>query len=295
MRSTRLLLCTLVLMGATASAAADGLSINIPVVGRVTGAGGTVFITAVDVTNNANAPVAIDFYFDGVNSSTGETIAINGSVTSFGLGARQNSPVPPLSNQHFDDFVDELVQSSLLPARFRDQGVLGSLLLVFNGYGKRGQGAATARFYNALAGGYVGLALKGHEISQNEPQKLIAAVRDTRGNPNVPQIYPNLFLNNTGLTADGTYTGDPVTVRLNAVSTRTGQAVGTTLDVTIASGLTVNVGQTFQALNVSNATEDTILVYATVMSGSAAIEGVVAQVDAVTRDGAAFEMSRADF
>ena len=295
MRSARLVFFAVSLFMITANALAGGLSINIPLVGRVTGAGGTLFVTAIDVTNNTNAPVAIDFYFDGINSSTGQTVAINGSVTEFGLERRQNAPVAALSNQHYEDFVDALVQSSLLPASFRDQGVLGSLLFVFNGYNKRGQGAATARFYNALSGGYVGVALKGHEISENEPRKLVGTIRDTRGNAGVPQVYPNLFLNNTGLTPDGVYTPDSVTVRLNAVSPRTGQAVGTTLDVPIPSGLTVNVGQTFQALNVSNATEDTIIVYATVISGSAAIEAVVSQVDAVTKDGAAFEMSRADF
>ena len=291
----RIAIFTLMLSLAALAANADGLAVNLPLVGRVTGAGGTLYITAVDVTNNNTAATQVDFYFTAINLGTNEKVAIAGSVSSAGIVSRGQGTMAAFTNQHFDDFVHALVIGNFLPSDFESDGVTGSLLLVFNGATKRGQGIATARFVNSLAGGYVGVGVNGHEIVQGEPQKIVATVRDTRGNSALQQIYPNLFLNNTGLTPSGAYTADAVTVRLSAVSARTGQQVGNTLDVAIPSGLTVSVGQTFQALGISNASEDTIIVTANVISGSAAIEGLVSQVDPVTKDSSAFEMTRADF
>jgi len=67
------------------------------------------------------------------------------------------------------------------------------------------------------------------------------------------------------------------------------------MTLTIASGQTASVGQVLNALQVLPGTDDTILIYATVTSGNAAIQGLVSQVDNVTKDGSAFEMVRADF
>ena len=41
---------------------ADGLGVNVPLVGRLMGGGGTLFITAVDVTNHRTVPARVDFY-----------------------------------------------------------------------------------------------------------------------------------------------------------------------------------------------------------------------------------------
>jgi len=170
------------------------------------------------------------------------------------------------------------------------------LLLVFDGYTKRGQGAATARFYNAFGGGNVGVALRGHEVAANEPQKLVITLRDTTALSGTGLSYPNLFINHTGLAPDGTAATGDINVQVSAVSATTGQAAGTPVNVTIASGQTATIGHVFQSLGITpSADTTTLLVYATVTSGSAAIEGLVSQVDTVTKDGSAFEMARADF
>jgi hypothetical protein len=108
--------------------------------------------------------------------------------------------------------------------------------------------------------------------------------------------YPNLFINNTGLAPDGTAATGDINVQVSAVSTATGQPAGTPINLTIAAGQTATVGHVFQALGITpSADTTTLLVYATVTAGSAAIEGLVSQVDTVTKDGSAFEMVRADF
>ncbi len=301
------LLLTLLLGGSAAAGAqrisptakAIGTGINVPVVGRLIGGGNTLFLTAIDVSNNTTTPTQVDFYLDGQDLTSGTVVALNGSIGSGGnlvaqgTGGTMRGP----SSVHFDDFVDALIQSNLLPATIRTNGFLGSVLFVFNGYSKSGQAAVTARFYNAFGGGFVGVSLKGREISTNEPQSLVATVLDTRGNSTgAPQIYPNMFINNTGLTPDASGVAAPVTVQISAISNSTGQPIGTPITITdLGPGRTASISQVLNALQIPPGTETTVLVFARVISGNAAIEGLISQVDAVTKDGAAFEMSRADF
>jgi hypothetical protein len=154
----RIAIFTLLSAGLVADTRATGLTINVPLVGRVTGAGGVLFATAVDVTNNGGSIVAVDFYFDGRDATNGQTVSVAGTIGNFGLVSRGAGAMSSLSNQHFDDFIDSLVQSGMLASSFESDGIQGSLLLVFNGYTKHGQGTATARFYNAFGGGNVGVA-----------------------------------------------------------------------------------------------------------------------------------------
>ena len=279
---------------------AHGSAINVPLVGRLIGGGNTLFRTAVDVTNNTNSPVVIDFYLDGTDGATGAGIVANGSITSSGgIGVRgQGGAVRSRFNAHFDDFVDALIQAGRIPDTLRANGFIGSVLFVFNGRDKAGQAAVTARFYNAFGGGNVGVALKGREITANEPQQLVATVLDTRGSSNgAPQMYPNLFVNNTGIAAGGSHdVAGPVTVEISAISNTTGQAIGTPIIITdLQPGRTASIGQVLNALQIATSVERTILVFVRVTSGNAAIQGLISQVDDVTRDGALFEMSRADF
>jgi len=291
----RIFSATCVAMLASAVVVADGLSINIPLVGRVIGGGNTLFATSIDVSNNAATPARVDFYFDGKDVSTGESVSIVGSVGDFGLVQQGGGVMAAQSNQHFEDFINSLVQSGMLASSLRDDGMQGSVLFVFNGFTKRGQGAVTARFYNAFGGGYVGVAIKGHEIATGEPQKLVVTIRDTTASATSGQVYPNLFINNTGLAPDGSTGHGDVTVQVSAVSAKTHQPVGAPTTLTIGSGQTSTISHAFQALGVDITKEDTIIVTVAVTSGASAIEGLVSQVDNVTKDGSAFEMSRADF
>jgi hypothetical protein len=280
-------------IGFVSSSFGAGLGVSIPLVGRVIGGGNTLFATAVDITNNSNTASAVDFFFTGTDGRTGELVKVIGTVGDMGLVSRSQGVLPGRTTAHIEDFIGELVNDRFLPREIQDNGVTGSVLFIFQGLSRSGQGTVTARFYNALGGGTVGVSIKGHEVTSAEPKKIIAAVRDTRGLPGA-QIYPNLFINHTGLTPAGAASPEPVTVEVSASENVSGQPIGVPLTFQLRPGETRTIGQALQALQVPAGTT-TILVTATVTAGNAAIAGVVSQVDAVTRDGSAFDMTRADF
>jgi hypothetical protein len=275
-------------------ATANGLGVSLSLVGRLVGGGNTLFTTSIDVTNSTTAPAQVDFYLDGMDLTLQNVVTVNGSIDgSGGLVAQGAGAMRGRQNAHFEDFIDSLVQANLLPASIEPYGFVGSVLFVFNGFSKRGQGTATARFSNAFGGGTIGVSLKGHELTTNEPMSLVAAVRDSRGATGA-QLYPNLFINNTGLTPTGAL-GGAITVQVTGYANSSGLVIGTPITIqNLGPGQTATVGNVLQALAVTG-TEDTVIIYVTVVSGTSAIEGLVSQVDAVTKDGSAFEMSRADF
>jgi hypothetical protein len=279
---------------------ARGTAINLPLLGRLTGNGNVLYRTAIDVSNHTTVPVRVDFYLDGQDLATGAPVVVDGSINAGGsIGAWGiGSPMRARSNAHFDDFVDAVIAAGLLPATLRANGFLGSVLFIFDNRSESGETAVTARFYNALGDGTVGVSLKGREITRNEPQSLVAAVSDTRGNTTgAPRAYPNLFINNTGVAAGNSMAvAGPVTVEVSAVANTTGLAVGTPLTISdLQPGRTVAVSQVLNALQIPAGAESTVLLFVRVTSGNAAIQGIVSQIDDVTRDGSVFEMSRADF
>ena len=262
------------------AATASGLGVSLPLVARLIGAGPTLYISTVDVSNNTTTSAQVDFYFNGVNLRTSAPVAVTGSVTGSGALAAQGTGTPMRArfNAHWDDFIDALVVAGMLPASIEQDGFIGS---------------ATVRFYNSAFGGTLGQSLKGHEISSSEPQSLVATVRDSRGKPG-PQLYANIFVNNTGVTPTGSGTASTVNVRVQAYANSTGLPVGTPLDTGIGVGQTVGISDVLAQLKIP-AGEDTLLVYVTVTSGASAIAGVFAEVDVTTRDGTTTDMSRADF
>lgn len=278
------------------AAAASGMGISLPLVARLIGAGPTLYISSVDVSNNTTTAAQVDFYFNGVDLKTSAPVVVTGSVSGTGdlVAQGAGTPMRGRSNAHFDDFINALVTPGMLPASILDDGFIGSVLFVFNGLNSSGQGSATVRFYNPLGGGTVGQSLKAHELTTSEPQSLVATVRDSRGKPNTPQLYANIFINNMGVTPTGAGTAGTVGVHVQAYANSSGLAVGTPLDTVIGVGQTVGISDVLTSLKVP-AGEDTVLVYVTVTSGTAAIAGVFAEVDATTRDGTTTDMSRADF
>src|SRR5262245_1961404 len=285
-----------VLLPAVSEAApAVGMGVHLPLVARLIGAGPTLYISSVDVSNNTTTAAQVDFFFNGVNLRTSAAVSVTGSISATGAPVAQGTGAPMRGrcNAHFDDFIDSLVGAVMLPASIKDDGFIGSTLFVFNGLTQQGQGAAAVRFYNALGGGTVGQALRGHELSTSEPQALVAAFRDSRGKAG-PQLYANLFVNNMGVTPTGAGAAGSVNVHIQAFANSTGQPVGTPIDTAIGVGQTVGVSDVLASLKVPPG-EDTVLVYVTVTGGTAAIAGVSAQVDVVTRDGTTTDMARADF
>lgn len=277
------------------AALADGIGVNLSIIGRLLGVENTLFVTSVDVANNTANATQVDFYFDGVDLATQSPIVIDGSITDSGIAPPQTGTLRGYSNVHFDDFIDALVQAELLTAEIRDNGVLGSLLLVYDGFSRSGEGSASARFENEFGGGTIGVALAGHVITTNEPQELVATIRDTRGHPG-PQFYTNMFINNIGLTPASGDVAGPVTVELTARANSNGQPVGTPLLIeNLQPGQTRSVNHVLTTMGVPATSEDTILVFARVTSGNAAIAGAISIVDTTTRDGSVVEMNRADF
>ena len=199
-----------------------------------------------------------------------------------------------LYTAHFDDFIDALVKAGMLPANIEPDGFLGSILFVFNGFSKAGQGGAFVRFYSPLNGGTIGQALRGNPVTATEPRKLVSAFRDSRGLPNGPQLYANMFINNTGLTSAGALAAGPVTVSIQAYANSTGQPVGTAIAKVIGPGQTASISDVLHTLGVP-AGESIVTVTATALDGTAALAGAAVEIDQTTRDGSVVDMYRLEF
>src|SRR5262249_21637589 len=252
------------------AAAGCGLGVNLPLVGRIVGAGNTLYTSTLDVSNNGTTDSQVDFYLDGLNQTSGAAVSVSGSVSSAGalvpIGAAGG--MRARSNAHFDDFIDALVQAGMLPASIETDGFLGSILFVFNGVDKSGQGSAFVRFFSAYGGGTIGQALRAHEINSNEPRSVMATFRDSRALPSGPKLYPNMLLSHIGLTANGALAGDPVNVHVQAYANSTGQPVGTPFDVSIGPGQTASISNVLGRI-AAPAGENTVLVLATATTGTA--------------------------
>lgn len=276
-----------------------GLGVNVPVIGRIIGGGGVLFQSSMDVSNNTPTAVQVDAYIDLRDQKDGTSISADASISSTGALVAQGTGgnMPGRTNAHFEDFIHSLIQVGLIPASAETDGVFGSALFVFR-FGddsKSGQGAAEARFYNSFGGGTIGVAVKGQEITLNEPTRLIGYARDSRGASSGPQVYSNLFINNAGLPPAGSGTAGAASMTVSAYSAKTGAAVGTPLAVNnVALGATVVVADVFAALHVPS-TEKDILVQISETSGNAALAAIMAIVDQTTRDSSGFVLSRADF
>jgi hypothetical protein len=278
---------------AASAAPATGMTINNPLVARLIGSGPTLYITTMDIQNNWTVATQVDWYLRGTDLATSVAVAANGSISSTGTLVAQGAggTMRARSNAHFEDFVDSAVKAGFLPASIETDGFIGSVFLIFNGFTRPGQGSSAARFYSSFGGGTIGQALKGHEITVAEPQKIVGFARDTRGEAGA-QLYSNIFVNNVGI-APGGGAGGAVTVHIEAFANSTGTSVGTPIDTVLAPGQTVSVSSVLTSLKVP-AGEDTVLVYVTVTSGTSAIAGVFATVDNVTRDGSTADMSAVD-
>ncbi len=278
---------------AASAAPANGMTINNPLVARLIGAGPTLYITTVDVQNNWTAAAQVDWYLRGTDLATSAAVSATGSISSTGALVAQGSggTMRAHSNAHFEDFLDAVVKAGFLPSSIESDGFIGSVLLIFNGFTRPGQGSSAARFYSSFGGGTIGQALKGHEITVAEPQKIVGFARDTRGQAGA-QLYSNIFVNNVGV-APGGGVGGNVTVHIEAFANSTGTSVGTPIDTVLAPGQTVSVSSVLTSLKVP-AGEDTVLVYVTVTSGTSAIAGVFATVDNTTRAGSTTDMSAVD-
>jgi hypothetical protein len=267
---------------------ANGLGFDLPVVARLTGNEGVLYKTALDVSNFTTNTTLVDFYLFGTDLATNQPVDLLGSFTNDSTGTKLRA----VADLHLDDVLDAIIQAdpSQAPPNLEADGFLGSMVVVFDGF-ISGEGSVQARFYSTASDGTIGEALRGHEISGLEPQRLVGVFRDTRGEAGVPQLYTNLFLTNAGfLGSSGIIAGDKIRVELDAYSSATGQPVGTPETLDLDPFQTVSLPFVREALGIPP-TEDTILLYATVVNGSSAILGLGATVDETTKDPSAFPMT----
>ena len=293
------------LAASPAVAQALGVGLNLDVVGRIT-ASGTTFKTSVDIANNTSADTQVDAFFSGVDLHDGHAIDI-GPVSinaADGIVSQASELLASLSVFHSDDFIDDLAQVSLITPAEENDGVLGSLFVVYNSpssglFDQIGQGSVQARFYSANAQGTIGVSANGHELTEVEPTSIVGIVRDTvdTHESSTPQVYTNFFINNEGF-ADAsnhdTIQADDVQVRLTAYSNSTGTKVGQSAALPIAAFNTIGVSQVWQQLHGSS-NDDTLIVFVDIVSGNSAITGLSSLNDNGTKDPSAAQLRPADW
>src|SRR6266540_3809467 len=63
-----------------AAAAAVGLGVNLPLVARLIGAGPTLYVSTVDISNHNATATQVDFYLDGVDIATSRPVSVSGYI-----------------------------------------------------------------------------------------------------------------------------------------------------------------------------------------------------------------------
>jgi hypothetical protein len=268
----------------------DPLAVSLPLVSAVKGVAGIRYATAIDITNSTSVEVPVDFYFTGIDQVTHSSMSSTGTIGDFGPVTRGSGAMSGGTKQHFDDFIDALVGAGMLPSDVQNDGITGSLLLVFQNTTGPADGQAVEHFYDLSKGLATGIDFPGHVFSTHEATVLTATIRDTRASSG-DKTYPNVFINNTGVAADGTSAGYD-TVLVSAM-TSDGQSVGISLPLALASGETATLSQVFQRLGISNSDKSAIVITATIVSGTGVIQGVVSQVNPDTHVATVSEMSQA--
>ena len=277
------------------NASASGIGVILPVVGRLVGSGNTLFTTSLDVSNLATFDTTVVFQFQGQDVRTSEAIVFDGRFENDESGTLMRS----FSDVHFDDFIASAEQQGEITSDQLADGVLGSMLILFDGVSTSGLGAARARFFSSQFGGTIGVAVNGHEFTGQETTAVAAAFADTRVAGAAPQgssvsatprLYSNIFVANLGKfnASTGQFSPSTDSVTFTAFSNDTGQKIGSPLTVTIATGQTISTS--LSALGVP-AGAGQVIVLGKATSGQGILLGVGAAIDATTTDPSGYAMS----
>ncbi len=283
----------------TPSNGASGVGINLDVVGRLNGTGGTVFKTSVDIANNTNTSTQVDAFF-AANIGGQHTELTPFSVTARGLVRQGAGTLAEHSVFHTDDLIDAIRQLGLISQAQEDSGMVGSLFVVFNSpssglFDHIGQGSVQARFYSSGFGGTVGVSANGHELTTSEPSSLVGIARDTRAEAGTPQVYTNFFINNEGFAGNGSVVVNPVTIRLTGYLNSTGARAPIQPTYQIGNFETVGISDIFATLGVDNRSEDTLIVFVDIIGGRSAISGESSVNDSETKDPSAAQLRPANW
>jgi hypothetical protein len=274
---------------------AAGLGVNVPLVGRLVGGGNTLYISTVDVTNNTATDAQVDFYLDGQDLASGAAISRVGSISSSGTLVAQGAGGSCGTARTRTSRTSSTRWCRPAASRLRRVGRLHRL-----------RPLRLQRLHEARPG------LRHRALLQLLRRRLDRAVAERArhrggrvagrrcGLSRLPVPVGGAAAlrqpvhQQHGTDSAGAGTSGSVTVRLQAYANSTGNPIGTAVDLTIGAGQTASVSDVLHRLGIP-AGEDTILVTATVTSGSAAIAGAAVQIDQTTKDGSVVEMNRGDF
>ncbi len=298
------------------TASATSYSAEVPVVTRIQGT--AFFRTSVDINNNTNQPITVEYQFSYTCLSSGCAAAPN----NFFRTTVQSFPLAALANFHQDDFVDYLNSQGLLQTG-AEQGTIGSLLVTFSGVTAFGTGgvilgseaSVVARTYNHLdentpSSATVGFAYNASLFFESADTTLIGTARDTKAAPSLPgTLRSNVGVRNTDI--NGTQTD--VTVQLSFYDTATGQRVGNVMTLSGVRGTGMQPGEVQQIPDIFTAaaipsgvhqiivfvdnpaptgTSPTFEGYVTIVDGGSSTSGSAAGVK--TQDASYFDLKCAD-
>lgn len=274
--------------------------VNSALCGRITSRG-TLYRTDVDITNLSFQDASRVFVsLIGFDAKTGALLSDPINLVLLADGSNpDNTVIPAYTNLHFDDFISILHDNGFVDDTTFADGFLGSLYVEFDGLPNNiGQASTATRFWSGPAEASVGAAAPGELVflgstdgsgfsgSAYGSQVLAGLIRDTRGEAGVPQLKPNLFVNNTGV---GASSGSPTadghdTIYIAAYDAYTGDPVGTTRTFDLAFGQTGVIGDVLNSLNVPLST-DQIVIYVSAIDGAEIIQAISDEIDGGSGDG----------
>lgn len=277
--------------------------LNNALCGRITSLG-TLYKTDVDITNLSSQDASLVFFsLIGIDATTGALQdAINLAFVADGSDPN-NTVIPAYTNLHFDDFISFLHDNGKITDAVFADGFLGSLYVEFDGLpDNTGQASTTTRFWSGPASASIGVAAAGelvylgsHDSTMPQPiytgtsyggLVLAGLLRDTRGEAGVPQVKPNLFINNTGVNGTaGSPTADSHdTIYLAAYDAYTGDPVGNTRTFNLAVGQTGTVADVLNSLNIPLST-DQVVIYVSAIDGTGILQALANEIDEGSKDG----------
>ncbi len=265
-------------------AVADGYSVQLNIVTRVTGA--SFYRTAVDITNNTST--------DGVTANYQYCFTLNGAYQ----GCTNAAPIVlhNFDNFHTDDIIDYMGTQGQLPPGASDAS-FGTFFVTFSGLPSNNgwEGTLVGRTYNAAdnsdpSKGTVAIAYLGSNFFESAQGTLQAIVRDTIPAPtDAGSLRTNIGVTNTGLYNDP---GTSLTFAITFYNTDTGQIVGNPLSHSIKVGEVFQFNDVFTAAQIpTDVTSCIAFIDITSPQGTKpdTIEAYVNVLDGGTNDGAYYE------
>jgi len=283
-------------------------SAEVPVVARIQGT--AFFRTSIDINNNTNQNITVQYQFSYTCVSSGCDAS-----NPFHRTSSQTFVLPALGGFHQDDIVDYLNTQSLVVAG-TEQGSLGTFLVTFTNLPimcpNGSEASVVARTYNHLDestadSATVGFAYNASLFFESADTTLVGTARDTKASPSVAgKLRSNVGVRNTDINS----TGQNVTLVLTAYDTATGVLVGDAGGFTFSNvqpGELRQISDLWNTLHIPGTVHQVILFidnpsptstsptfegYVTIVDGGAGSAGPT--VGIATQDASFFELKCAD-